>query len=273
MRSSAICFAILFLIFMPSCSKVPSGVIPPDKMAEVIADLNVGEAVVEVNRADYREDSLKYMMIQSVLDKHDITQADLDSSYNWYGRNISVYMEVCDKTIELIEKRIAETGNRIAAENISIAGDSVDIWSSARFIGFNSLSPSRMMTFNITNDENWERGDSYTWRAKFTNNDGGSLWAIVADYEDGSKEMLTSDLAGDGWKEINFISDSTRIPTRVYGYMNIRPKGVTTLWADSIMLVRNRLNPEKYNRRYRQTVIKPKNSRDTDTGGAEADKE
>ncbi|MDE6239430.1 MAG: DUF4296 domain-containing protein, partial [Muribaculaceae bacterium] len=50
-----------------SCSSVPGYVIPPDKMASLLADIHVGEAVVDLNRADFRTDSSKSIMLQSVL--------------------------------------------------------------------------------------------------------------------------------------------------------------------------------------------------------------
>lgn len=252
-------FGVILAFLLVSCSKVPDYVIPPDDMASLLADIHIGESVVELNRADYRTDSAKLVMLQSVLARHEVTKQDLDTSFDWYGHNISYYMEVYDKTIELLERRVAETGNRIAAENISIAGDSVDVWNAGMLIALNRMSPSRFVTFSLSSDENWEKGDSYTWRAKVTNNAENSVWGIVADYSDGSKEMLTSELSGDGWRELRFICDSTKTASRIYGYINSNPRGVTTIWADSIMLVRNRLDPEAYRQHFRQQKIVPKN--------------
>lgn len=273
MKISLSKYLIVFclLLVAMSCSRVPGHIIPPDDMAEIMADMHIAESVVEQNRVDYPTDSTKQMMKQSVLKRHGVTQQQLDTSFNWYGHNISYYMEVYDKTITLLERRIAETGNRIAAENISIAGDSVDVWTNAKLLAINNLSPSKFVTFSLSSDENWERGDSYTWRAKFTNNDQASQWAIVADYTDGSSEMLTSELTGDGWREIRFISDSTKVARNVYGYINALPKTGTTLWADSIMLIRNRLDPARYNLHYRQQRVSPKNLKEPDEITAKVD--
>lgn len=244
---------------MCSCSKVPSYVIEPDRMAALMADIHVGESVIELHRAQYPDDSTKMMLKQSVLERHGVTQHDLDTSMEWYGHNITYYMDVYDKTIEILERRMAETGNRIAAENISVAGDSVDVWSSAMMLAVNRLSPSRFITFSIQSDENWERGDAYTWRAKFTNSQDESVWGIMADYADGTTEYITADLSGDGWREISFVADSTKDARRVYGYMNISGRPGTSIWADSIMLIRNRLQLDRYRRRFQQLKLVPKN--------------
>lgn len=250
---------IALALLAASCNSVPGYVIKPDKMAAVLADIHIGESVIDLNRADYRTDSDKMVMLQSVLEHHGLSKQQLDTSFDWYGHNISRYMEVYDKTIDILERRLAETGNRIAAENISIAGDSVDVWSAASFLAINRFSPSRHINFSLSRDENWERGDSYTWRTKLTNGGDGSFWAIVADYTDGSKETVTGQISGDGWQEIKFVCDTTKNASRVYGYLNIVPRGVTTMWLDSIMLIRNRLEPDNYHLHYRQNRVMPKN--------------
>ena len=250
---------VLMAVLMLSCGKVPGYVIPPDDMAEIMADMHIAESVVEQNRSDYYTDSLKQLMKQSVLAAHGVTTQQLDTSFVWYGHNISYYMEVYDKTIALLEHRLAETGNRIAAENISIAGDSVDVWSAATMLAINRMSPSNFITFSLSKDENWEKGDSYTWRARFTNNPMPSAWAIAAEYTDGTREIITSDISGDGWRELRLITDSTKIPENIYGYIDAVPNAATTLWTDGIMLIRNRVNPNVYNQRFRLQIVKPKN--------------
>lgn len=257
-RSKVLVIVCLSLLVI-SCNKVPRYVIQPDDMAALLADMHVAESVVEVNRADYRTDSTKQLMKQSVLQKHGYTQEQLDTSFQWYGHNITYYMDVYDKTIEILEHRLSETGNRIAAENISIAGDSVDVWTMSNSLVINQLSPTQIITFYLDADENWEKGDSYVWRAKFSNNSNPSTWGIVAGYKDGSSEYFIDDLSGDGWREIRFATDSSKIATHYYGFMNIEPKPSTSVVIDSIMLIRNRLIPDNYKKHYRQHKFMPKN--------------
>ena len=261
-RSDRYIVAATVLLMTVGCKSVPSHVIAPDDMSVILADIHIGESVIEVNRQDYRTDSVKQVMLQSVLERHGYTQHDLDTSFIWYGHNINKYMEVYDKTIEILERRLAETGNRIAAENISIAGDSVDVWPNQAQLAINHLSPTQILTFSLSGDENWERGDSYTWRAKSVNSSENSNWTIAAEYQDGSIELINSAFGTEGWNELKFISDSTKTAVRVYGYMMATPRQRTTMYLDSIMLIRNRVSPETYNQHYRQHRISPKNLRE-----------
>lgn len=243
--------ALAAAILCISCSKVPSGIIQPEEMAQLLADIHTGEAVVDMNRRDYRTDSARQAFKQSVYARHGVDAATVDSSFMWYGRNISYYMDVYDRTIEILEHRLIESGNKVAAEAaLSIAGDSVDVWPYARYVAIGDFSPSRTMTFNFSRDENWQRGDMYTWRAKLFNNPEKSTWQIVAEYSDGSIDFISQDLTGEGWKELTVYTDSLLDATRVYGYLTGVNRHGTALRFDSIAMVRKRLDPQQYSRRY-----------------------
>ncbi|MEZ3520451.1 MAG: DUF4296 domain-containing protein [Muribaculaceae bacterium] len=254
----------LLLMSFAGCSKVPSSVVQPEEMALLMADIHTGEAVVEQNRQYYPDDSARQVFRQSIYMKHGITPEQFDSSLSWYGHHITEYMALYDRTIEILENRLSETGNRIAAENaISMAGDSVDVWPGARYITLADRMPSKIMTFSLPADPNWERGDSYTLRAKFFNHQDNSVWGLAADYGDSiavrRTEYVAATFSGDGWREVAIYSDSTEMPVRVYGYVNISTRGATEVRLDSVELVRKRLNPRTYNQRYRQrsVVLKP----------------
>lgn len=239
------------LMLAGACSKVPSDIIQPHDMAELMADVHIGESVVEMNRGDYRNDSLKQLMKQSVYARHGYTTAQVDSSFLWYGRNIKYYMDVYDETIEILERRLIESGNRIAAANaLSIAGDSVDVWPGARYVIVNDRMPSKIVTFSFEQDPNWEHGDNYTWRAKFFNSPEEIQWLIGTEYADGSVEYLHESPGGDGWHEIKLQTDSTLEPVRIFGYLNVHPRTGTDLRLDSIEMVRKRVNSNDYRRPY-----------------------
>ncbi len=248
---------LISILLAVGCKKVPSDVIQPDDMAALLADIHTAEAVVEMNHSSYNTDSLKLLMRQSVYRRHGVNSAQVDSSTAWYGRNIKYYMEVYDKTIEILEHRLIETGNRIAADNaLSIAGDSVDVWPNARFISINDRLPSRIISFSFGRDPNWERGDAYAWRAKFFNVDERLEWLMGIEYADGSVEWHYESPDGGGWKELSLQTDSTRTPTRLFGYLSAKNRPGTELRLDSISLVRRRINPMGYTRPYTNSLQK-----------------
>lgn len=243
--------AFIAVLTVVSCSDTPSGVLDKEEMAALMADIHTAESVADMNHRLYQTDLSREELLQSIYMRHGVDAATVDSSLAWYGNHLDKYMDMYDRTIEILEQRLTETGNRIAAEAVSIAGDSVDVWTHPRLLSFRRGAPSNIITFLLTADENWNSGDNYVWRSKVTSNGSSGSWTLVTEYTDGSAETMSYSITGDGWKEISFDTDSTKVPTAVYGYLSTNPMGEIPALYDSIQLVRRRLNPENY-RRYQR---------------------
>lgn len=248
------------LLTLTACNNVPDYVIQPDEMSEVMADIHVAEAVVESNYQDYRTDSLKMLLKQSVLAKHRYTLAQLDTSFMWYGAHLTVYDEVYDHTIELLEERLKESGALIQSMQSENAGDSINLWDRTPFMFAKTNSPSKNLKFDFKADETWSKGDMFTIRAKYSNSSGSTFWTISADYDDGTFEILSNKFNGDGWHEMSFYTDSLKQPTRVYGALNISlEKG--SMVIDSLQILKKPLDAIKYSQRYRQRSYDFKNKK------------
>lgn len=246
--------ALITIVFV-GCNGVPSYVIQPDDMAELVADLHTGDAVVELNYQYYATDSSRRALKQAILHKHGITQEQLDTSYMWYGAHLKEYQQVYYDAEAILQERL-DHSNAIAIENarMSVSGDSVDVWQQSKTLRYGNNSARSFVTFNLKGDKNTKPGDSYTWRAKFFNLTGVAYWNIIADYADGTTETLNGQFSGDGWQSLTFFADSTRNIKNVYGSLELSPSFEGDLYIDSIQLVRNRLNPQMYVQRYRQRL-------------------
>lgn len=241
-------------IAMLSCNRVPDNIIQPDEMADLLADIHTAESVVEMNYGSYATEDSRRALKHAILDKHGITQADLDTSFMWYGGHLDKYMAVYDNTTEILQSRL-DKNQALEAEqaSLSVSGDSVDVWSQPRRYVCSVRSATKYLTFKLSADKNWSKGDSYTWRAKFFNNKSTVRWGIVAEYDDGTTEVLNDQFSSTGWQQVTFYTDSTRTAKAVRGYLEIDPRSNTTaMYLDSVQLVRNRLNSRRYSQRYRQ---------------------
>jgi len=249
--------ALCVIAALPSCKGVPDHVIQPEEMSQLLADRYIAEAVVDYNAPQWRTDSQRIALRDAVYARYGVTQADVDTSFDWYGHNMARYMEVYDRTIEILEARVAGSDTRLRTEqSLTIAGDSVDVWPDSRFFVIDWRSPGRNIDFTLNNDENRERGDYYTWRAKFVNNTYEALWTVVAEYSDSTLEYIAERVNGSGWHQITLQTDSSRTASRIYGSLMLAPGERSPQWLDSVSLVRNHLRPDTYHRRYRQRVIR-----------------
>lgn len=252
------CIFVVAVCVIVSCNTTPDTVLGTESMAQLLADINTADMVIELNPSVYRSDTSRLLLKQAVYARHGVTAAQVDTSLGWYARNMDRYMEVYDRTIEILEERAATSGAGIGRTSISVSGDSVNLWSGPATLVFSSRTPSRYVTFEITGDANSEAGDRYVWRSRFVNNYKPADWTIVGEYADSTVEVIHQTITTQGWNELSFQTDSSRRLKTVYGMLEIpeREAHDIPLWADSIQLIRKRLSPEVYSMRTRQRVYR-----------------
>lgn len=257
---------ILAIITLSCCNRVPDGVIPPGRMAELMADVRMADAMVKVRQQDYAAPARKLAVRNAVFERHGVTAEQYDSSLVWYGHNIKRYQDVTDRSIEILEHRLAEA-NAVAAGDLamSVAGDSVDLWIDALPWVVTPRSASRIYTFTYESDANWEPGDSYTLRARTITPLQGARWNMTAWYTDGALESITGSLNTNDphRQELTLLTDSTRTARRIAGYILVEPEGHKPVILDSLGLTRrHRVEGIKQSRPYQQRLYVP---RTTDT--------
>ena len=249
---SFFCIAML----LTSCNSTPDEVLPQEKMAQLLADIHIGESIVDAERTKFYSDSLKKTVKQSILVKHNVSQAQLDTSFSWYGHHIEEYIAVYDRVIEILDDEINEYGSLTdELASVTLDGDSVDTWKGVSHYKFTKNSPSQFLSFNLPKDYTWKNGDFYTWKIKVGNKLSQIKWSIAADYSDGSSEFINSTATNEGWNEIQLVSDSTKTLNRVYGYIYITPNDSENVYIDSISLIRKRCDKIVYRQRFVQKTF------------------
>lgn len=217
-------------------------------MAELLADMHVGESYIEYNVATFRNDSAKENLRQSIFRAHGVTEAEVDSSLMWYGHHIDTYNDVYNNTLDILKDRQNALGNLIASQAaVSFSGDSVDIWTGSRHVSITPRSPSQGLRFNLPIDSMLQPGDSYTWRIKVLNTEPNVAvkWNTVAQYTDGTVETYYTSTSSRTWHESTFVTDSTLTLKSLSASATLSGPA-TEFTLDSINLIRRRLDPNRY---------------------------
>lgn len=249
MTDKHVAFTLIILasVLLPGCSGRPSGVLSKEDMAQLMADIHTGESVIDNSSSAFPTDSSRRAFLQAIYARHGIDRAQVDSSFSWYGAHLEKYIDVCDRTVEILEQRlenaqdIAGTSADGAVEvNVNLQGDSVDVWPGMRWRRFSASMPNDHITFSLASDRNWERGDVYTLRAKALGNNQPFTYILTVEYADGREEYVTSQQSADGWHQVQLVLDSARNAQRVYGIVSYPSRRNETVFIDSITLMRTR---------------------------------
>lgn len=243
-----ICLIALVAV-LSSCSTRPDGVLSQEEMAQLLADIHTAEGVVESNGRGYSTDSAKRVLRQSVYARHGVSSEVVDSSLSWYGYNMEKYVEVYDRVIEILEERVELAQEKAGASTgtttdmtITFEGDSVDVWTGVKYRRLAENMPADFITFNLSSDANWEKGDVYTLRGKFFDIKEPVEVTLAAEYADGTFDYVTRYFNGDGWHDAKIVLDSIKNARYVYGVAKYNPLKAQVAFVDSISLYRTRYN-------------------------------
>lgn len=110
MQRFIIYIAVVLLVVFAACSRRPSYVIQEEKMVDLLCDIQLAQAVYNSDN-QFSPNEKKDRLIEGVLKKHKVTQADLDSSLLWYADNIAYYEVINDS----VASRLRTKSDRIVA--------------------------------------------------------------------------------------------------------------------------------------------------------------
>ena len=252
MKRLPLLLLILSALLIAACDRTPPMVLGREPMARLLVDLELaGALALEQNINGYGVDSSRLALRSSVLAKHKVNEAVLDSSLRWYARHLPRYMAVLDRC----DSMLADTMRLIEALNDADlarrAGDTAAIWPLAPSAVFADTKSSEFLVFEVPVDSTWERGDVVRLTLAMHNARSTLSAALVADYlnRQQSTEAITTSLTpGDRNRlELTLQLDSTMNAGRVYGYLHMRTQPGERAFIDSIRLTRTRLLSEKYN--------------------------
>lgn len=107
--------AILCTTAISSCKK--KEVLSEDTMVAILKDLYLTESMYDVNHGNFRTDKAKTSLYNAVLEKHGITEAQLDSSLVWYSDNAQLYLRVSDSITSFLRQDLKEVETLYAQQN------------------------------------------------------------------------------------------------------------------------------------------------------------
>ena len=238
---------LVAMLLLTAC-EVPVGVMSRKKMAEVLADVHIAEAITGQTYA-YNDFSSKRACFEKVFEKYDITRDEFNHSVDWYARHPRIYSEVYEETVKLIEKRQDEVKNYAfhPEENPEFRHviDSLNIW----------LRPMALRTtaekydslhFEITDSTLFGVGEKYIWtfeqRAERDSLTPTAYLKLFVDYEHGHADSiiyrLNDSLATYRYRVRLETTDTLKI-NRLHGYFfTTNSDTVPPLRIDSVRLWR-----------------------------------
>jgi len=195
-------------------------------MRTVLYDMQIAEAFVETKNEDFATSDARQTVYDAVFSKHNITQAEYDSSLIWYGKNMDLYMNIYKLVLRDVNKSIELLGD-IKPDPLSgdaSTKDSIDIWIYSRSYSFKPERVFNTLSFDIAPKMPYSSGSSYVL--------GMSVWGIPSHLKQKPKIHISAiqsdtiisvnkEITEDGYYEVVVKTEEFRQVIKVYGYITV----------------------------------------------------
>ena len=245
MRNKLHRYGVVLLLgtLLVACSKVPDGILSEKKMQAVQVDMQLAEAMINLDSKEFSDNARKEALYQSIFRKYDITQAEYDSSLVWYGRHLDIYMKVYDRVLADLNERQKALGDVQASAAPVSKQDSVDIWPRRTSLRLEPDALFNGVTFDIKPETNYSSGSSFVLGMNVLGINEGMAYKpeIRISADQGDTIVTVNDkVLRDGYHETVLKTVPTKQVKRVYGYifMNNADSSYYKVYLDSLNLMK-----------------------------------
>lgn len=190
-----ICLALLTVSCKPS---IPGKYLQPDEMADILYEYHIAEAITNATQSS---DSIALRSYRtSILEKHDVSQSDFDSSMVYYCRHTKLLEDVYEKISDRIDKESVAQGLEGSGgyDDISSSSDTTNIWNHDRTLVLSPYASTNSYSFELKADTAFHTGDGFglDFDAQFIYQDGmrSAVAVMVVTYEGDSVATATSQI-------------------------------------------------------------------------------
>ncbi|MCP9612212.1 DUF4296 domain-containing protein [Coprobacter tertius] len=246
-------FSLFILIAFSACDRTPDGVLSPKKMEDLLVDVHKSEGLIDINYSQYNTEEQKKALRESILQKHNTTQAQFDTSLMWYGHHLDAYIKVYENVIQRLKKQEEQVNTLLANENtqpMSRPGDSVNIWKRPSKFIFEPQYAKQVFAFDIKSDENFRERDIFTFKFNFgmlpINTTDLPKAILALKYKDQSVKYTSANISFDGNYSLSISGDSARKIDKIFGSIMVpsQPEN-TRMYINNLSLLRSRYKKPK----------------------------
>ena len=215
---------------MAACKPgVPSELIQPDEMEDILYDYHVadGMAVAEGNYTDVAFRRLAYR--EAVLRKHQVTEAQLDTSLIYYYRHADQLHEIYSnlaKRLDADAVALGASANELSQfGSITSQGDTATVWNYRQTAVLMPQAPYNTISFDVKADTAYHEGDKMilSFDTRFIYQDGsrnGTAYLAVCFKNDSTATQIVH-MGGDMHYNLQ-VTDEKRLGIKaVRGFIHL----------------------------------------------------
>lgn len=220
---------MVLLMGLFACGKkVPGDVIQPEAMENLLYDYHLASTLGNnLSGADAQKREAYY---DYVFKKHQVTEAEFDSSMVWYTRHtdeLSRIYENLQKRYESAELAVRKQVDRQSGQiSVSMSGDTVDIWRDRSIYWLTNSPLTNKVVFNLKADTTFRPKDILVLQADFSflpvKHRGKAVMGLNLFFKNDSVQGFTR-MISPGVQQLYFQPDSAYEFKEITGFIYYEP--------------------------------------------------
>jgi len=220
-------------MLLSACTpSVPSQYIQPGDMEDILYDYHVAQAMVRTKGGSNTELEKRNLM-DAVLKKHEVSQADFDSSLVYYytraDRLKDIYRDVSERLSENAQQLGAAVSDLNLYSQYSATGDTANIWNQASNVLLIPRPTHNRFDFTIKVDTSFYLGDSFMFQfmSEYLYQSGArdALVCLLTKYEGDSIIQTVNHIAVSGLSQVRIPANKENKLKEMRGFIYVG-KGV-----------------------------------------------
>lgn len=223
--------------------KYPDDILQPAQMEELLHDYHLATSMT--NELPYSENYKKQAYLNYVFKKHNITEAQFDSSMVWYARHTEELAKIYDNLNKRFDSESKSVASQVAKRDnqtfVSLSGDTVNIWQDRPVYWLTASPVTNRMTFDFKADTTFKPKDTFVWEADYNFLPSGTLAEVIVgltvSFANDSVQGVTGRMTSAGTQRFYLRTDSVSI-RGVNGFVYFK---ADTLHPSSVLISNIRL--------------------------------
>lgn len=156
-----------------ACESTPPDLLSKGEMEDILYDIHIAQNVDD-GGVTYDEKCLREITLRkSIFEKHGVSQAQWDTSFNYYCRHTELLYGIYENLSERLRQNVIDAGGDVAGD-FTIGSDTSNVWNMDRTFILMQTPPYNVRTFNIDADTTYLPGDrlTLTYKTQFIFQDG-----------------------------------------------------------------------------------------------------
>ena len=247
MKRKALYIVIAVGLLSACGKKIPDDIIQPDAMESLLYDYHLASTMS--TSLPYNENYKKEAYFDYVFKKHNVTEAEFDSSMVWYTRHAEELATIYKNLKERLEREEKQMKEQVAKRDnqidVSMSGDTVDVWQDRTLYWLSASSLTNKVVFDLKTDTTFKPQDAMELQADFhfipsKTTSGKAVMALNFYFDNDSVQGLTRIVTRPGKQRLYLRPDSAFTIQSISGFIyysnNEHPDA--SLLVDDIRLTR-----------------------------------